>query len=211
MADFDIVIVANSPGELSALARPIAQKLKSKKPDCRIVLFLTPCQYSSGNEIEFAKKNLKVDFIVSANDYKKWLLGAPLPEKLSMQKKGIVIFVGGDLLYATLIAKKLGYKAYAYLAGSHVSWVSFFKKFFVPEKHTFAGKIPEIKIEEVGDLMAEPLPTIQKSEVIEKWHLDPNKKTIALMPGSRMWEINHLIPLYQNIVKKIKSRTSNSC
>lgn len=207
--EFDIVIVANSPGELSALARPIAQKLKYKLPDTRIILFLTPCQYSSGNEVEFARKNLKVDHIVTAEEYKKWLLGAQLPNKLIMKNQGIVIFVGGDLLYATLIAKKLGYKAYAYLAGNHVSWVSFFKKFFVPEKHIFAGKIPELKMEEVGDLMSEPLPVMQKADVIDKWHLDPKKLTIAMMPGSRKWEIDHLVPIYKNIVRTIKKERSD--
>ncbi len=204
--EIDIVLVANSPGELSALVRPVAKRFKQKLPSSRIILFLTPCQYSSGCEVEFAQKNLEVDFVVSQNEYRQWLIKNTLPNNLSLNKKGVVVFMGGDLLHAMLIAKKLGFKAYAYLAGQSVSLISFFEKFFVPDKKIFNGKIPEPKMIEVGDLMSEPLMATSREESLQKWKLDPKRKKIAFMPGSRLWEIRHLMPIYGKIIYNLKAK-----
>ncbi len=209
MSEFDIVLVANSPGELSALVRPIAKQFKDKLPSSRVILVITPCQYSSGNEVEFAKKNLATDIIISSDEYKKWLLGSSLPNNFEFKPKGIVLFLGGDLLHATLIAKKLGYKAFAYLANKGVSWISVFEKFFVPKSSLFAKKIPAAKLVEVGDLMSEPLPTLSKIDAQKKWQLDPSRKTIAMMPGSRLWEIRHLLPIYGKIVERLKQEDAS--
>lgn len=204
MNHLDIVIVANSPGELSAFARPIARQFKEKSPESRIILFLTPCQYSSGNEVDFAKKNLAVDVVVPKEAYRKWIMGLLTPEIPEFSKDGAVLFLGGDLLHAMLIAKKLNYKAYAYLANKKVSWVSFFSKFFVPDIEPFENKVDPAKLIGVGDLMAEPIPTLSKEEARNKWHLNPDKKIIAMMPGSRLWEIKYLMPLYEKIIDQIK-------
>lgn len=209
MAPFDIVLIANSPGELTALASPMAKKFKKLLEAGRIILILPPCQYSSGNEVDFAQKNIPADLILSKEEYKKWILGAPVKDNFAFSEKGVVLFLGGDLLHAVLTAKKLKYKAYAYLAGKHVSWISSFEKFFVPDKEIFAGKIPEEKLIECGDLMSEPLFTISKEAAREKWHIAPEKKVIAMMPGSRLWEINHLLPIYEKIGEKIKKEDSN--
>ncbi|MBI5700912.1 hypothetical protein HZC34_03570 [Candidatus Saganbacteria bacterium] len=204
MTDIDIILVANSPGELSALVRPIAQKFKEKAHNARIIVFLTPCQYSSGNEIEYVKNYVLADAIVTADQYKKWLIGGQLPNNLSLKYKGIVLFLGGDLLHATLISKKLGYKAYAYLANKTVSWTMAFEKFFVPYRKLFKNKIPEQKLIEVSDLMAEPMPTLSKEASKEKWKIESSRKVIAMMPGSRLWEIKHLLPLYAKIGQILK-------
>ncbi|OGC07082.1 hypothetical protein A2230_06980 [candidate division WOR-1 bacterium RIFOXYA2_FULL_36_21] len=199
MQNFDIVIVANSPGELSALAMPIIQKFRQKLPESRIILVLTPCQYSSGREIEFAQNKLKVDYIIPPEDYKKWLLGKSLKKEIAFKKDGFVLFIGGDLLHAKLLASRLNYKAYAYLAGKFVKWISSYEKFFVPDAKPFKKKIPPQKLLEVGDLMTE-LPYITtKEEAQKKWKTNKEDPVLAMLPGSRMWEINHILPIYEKI------------
>lgn len=202
--NLDIILVANSPGELSALAQPVAQRFKEKAPEARIILFLTPCQYSSGNEVEFAKKNTVVDLVIPSENYSKWLLGLPLTQNITFSTKGVVVFLGGDLLHATLIAKRLGYKAYAYLANKNVNWIGAFEKFFSPKTGIFEKRIPKEKLQIIGDLMSEPPKTFSRTEALEQWKLDPKRKTVAFMPGSRMWEIKHMLPLYIKIVKILK-------
>ncbi|OGC09150.1 hypothetical protein A3J90_07655 [candidate division WOR-1 bacterium RIFOXYC2_FULL_37_10] len=204
---YDIVLVANSPGELSALAMPIIRKFREKSPESRIILVLTPCQYSSGREVDFAQNTLKADFVISPEDYKNWLLGKPLKKDIAFKKDGIVLFIGGDLLHATLLSKRLGYKAYAYLAGKFVNWVSAFEKFFVPNEKLFRRKIPSKKLLEVGDMMTELPHITTKEESQEKWKINKDKPVLAMLPGSRMWEIKHLLPIYEKIGKLLKKET----
>jgi len=191
--------VANSPGELSALVKPVAEQFKKKLPEARLILILTPCQYASGKEVEFAQKTLKVDEILSAESYKKWMLKNQLP--FALNGSGIMLFLGGDLMHAALIAKKTNYPAYAYLAGRYIGWRSFFKKFFVADASLF--KNPE-KIEEVGDLMADSITALSKEQAREKWHLKAEDLVLAFMPGSRKWEIDQVLPLYEKIGKILK-------
>ncbi|MFA4905261.1 MAG: hypothetical protein WC645_02025 [Candidatus Margulisiibacteriota bacterium] len=202
----DIVLVANSPGELTSLVKPIAEKFRAKSPDSRITLFLTPCQYSSGREVEFAKKNLPVNEVISSEEYKKWILGGTLPREIKFSALGAVLYLGGDLLHATLVAKKLDFPAYAYLAGKHIGWTGFYKKFFVPD-HAAFDLFPECdKLEISGDLMVDSVKGLEKAEARQKWHLDPARPTLALLPGSRAWEIKHMLPLYEKIVKLLKGK-----
>jgi lipid-A-disaccharide synthase len=202
----DIVLVANSPGELSALVKPIAKAFKEKLKDSRIILFLTPCQYASGKELEFARKNLAVDEIVSSDEYKKWLFGKALP--FSFGKDGICLFLGGDLMHVTLIAKKLNYKAYAYLSGNLIGWTSFYKKFFIPDNKIFKyfmdKGVPSLKLKVAGDLMTDQTTSLPRDEARAAWHLNLESSVVAFMPGSRKWEIDFMLPLYERIGKILK-------
>ena len=202
----DIVLVANSPGELSALVKPVARAFKEKSKDSRVILFLTPCQYASGKEVEYARKNLAVDEIVSAEEYRKWLFGKTLP--FTFGSSGVCLFLGGDLLHATMIAKKLNYKAYAYLSGNLIGWANFFRKFFIPDRQALEyflkKRIPDEKLKVTGDLMAEGINSQSRNEARAAWHLDPQSLVVAFMPGSRKWEIAFMLPLYEKIGKILK-------
>ena len=57
--------------------------------------------------------------------------------------------------------------------------------------------------------MSEPLPTLSKIDAQKKWQLDPSRKTIAMMPGSRLWEIRHLLPIYGKIVERLKQEDAS--
>lgn len=202
----DIVLIANSPGELSALVRPIAKSFKEKSKDSRIILFLTPCQYASGKELEFARKNLAVDEVVTAEDYKKWLFGKALP--FSFSDKGVCLFLGGDLTHTALIAKKLKYKAYAYLAGNLIGWTKFYQKFFIPDNKTFEyfihKGIPNEKLKVTGDLMVDGTASLPRDEARALWQLDLKAPVVAFMPGSRKWEIDFMLPFYEKVGKILK-------
>ncbi|MFA6549475.1 MAG: hypothetical protein WCT39_06080, partial [Candidatus Margulisiibacteriota bacterium] len=63
----DIVLVANSPGELSALVKPVAETFAQKISDARLTLVLTPCQYTSGKELEYIKTIRGITHTISAN------------------------------------------------------------------------------------------------------------------------------------------------
>ncbi len=192
MPKSDVILVANSPGELSALVKPVAEELNRDRSK-RVILVLTPCQYISGKEVEFARTLRGVDAIVSAGEYKKWALLNRKPKNLKFAKKGIVLFLGGDLAHAMLVARKLRYPAYAYL-NERIAWKSFYRRFFVPDQKMFskfAKQVNKEKLKVVGNLMVDSV-----SE-LKKW--DPEDNVVTFMPGSRRWEIDYMTPFYREV------------
>jgi lipid-A-disaccharide synthase len=55
MARFtDFFLISNSPGELAGWVRPVVLELKKQIPEATIEIFLTPCQFQSGTEKQYA-------------------------------------------------------------------------------------------------------------------------------------------------------------
>jgi lipid-A-disaccharide synthase len=194
----DIILVANSPGELSALVKPMAETLSDKLKDARIILVLTPCQYTSGKEQEYINTIRGISKTISAESYKNWILRNHKP-KISFSQKGVVLYLGGDLAHAMLVAKKVRYPAFAYVQ-ERIAWTRFYKKFFVPDVKTYAklarNKNLKQKIKIVGNLMVDSV------SQLKNW--SPKKKIITLLPGSRTWQIKHMTPIHEKIIKHIQ-------
>lgn len=193
----DIVIVANSPGELSAMVKPVVDELS--KSDKRLILVLTPCQYNSGRELEFVKTMPGLSAIVTAEQYKRWAFMNKPPEGISFSKKGLVIYLGGDLAHAMIVARKLRYPAFAYVQ-DRVGWKKAYQKFFVPDQQTydrFHKQLPKKKLAIVGNLMVDSIAKLKK------W--SPEEKVVTFMPGSRTWEINYMTPFYREVIKMLKA------
>ncbi|MDD5593346.1 MAG: hypothetical protein PHG97_01215 [Candidatus Margulisbacteria bacterium] len=197
MTTTDIVLVANSPGELSALVKPVAEEF-SKDKNKRIILVLTPCQYTSGQEAEFVKSLKGIDQLITAAQYKKWVFLGQKPKNIEFASAGVVLFLGGDLAHAMLIARKLKYPAFAYI-DERIAWKKFYRKFFVPDRSTFdkfSRSLPAGKLAIVGDLMVDSI------NGLKKWA--PESNVVTFMPGSRKWEIDYMTPLYKEIMALIK-------
>jgi len=199
----DIVIVVNSPGELSALAKPVAETIHAKNPTRRIFLVLTPCQYTSGKELEYIRTIKGITQTITQKEYKSWILKNQKP-KIDFASNGVVLFLGGDLAHAVLIAKKLKYPAYAYVQ-DYIGWVGFYKKFFCPDiqsqqKLDRRGLLKD-KLEIVGNLMVDSVSSMPK------WQ--PEENVITFMPGSRGWQIKHTTPIYTKIIQEIKCQIKN--
>lgn len=198
MSKSDIVLISNSPGELSALVKPVAEMLTERLEDARIMLLLTPCQYTSGREMDYIKTIPGISKTVSAESYKNWILRNQKP-KINFSEKGLVLYLGGDLAHAMLVAKKLRYPAFAYIA-DRVAWTRFYRKFFVPDAKTYTkfGKNQNVKkkLKVVGNLMVDSVAKLRN------W--SPQKNVITLLPGSRTWQIKHMTPIYKKIIEHIK-------
>ncbi|MFA5839042.1 MAG: hypothetical protein WC890_00120 [Candidatus Margulisiibacteriota bacterium] len=199
----DIVIVANSPGELSALVKPVIETAAEQIKDKRIILVLTPCQYTSGWEHEYIRTIRGIDKVISAEEFKSWILLNRKPDFV-FNSKGLVVYLGGDLAYPILIAKKLKYQAFAYVQ-DRIGWIKSYKRFFVPDEETKAkfAKHSDIvtKFTVVGNLMVDSI------SHLPKW--SPEKNRITFMPGSRAWQIKHTTPIYQKIIQELQYLNSN--
>jgi lipid-A-disaccharide synthase len=199
MPNYDIVLVANSPGELSAMVKPTAEAIAQSIKAVRIILVLTPCQYSSGKEIEYLKGIKEIQTIIPAADYKKWIMLNQKP-KINFSEKGVVLYLGGDLAHAMLVARKLKFPAFAYVQ-ERIAWKKFYQLFFVPDEDTYKkwAKDPVLnkKIKVIGNLMTDSV-SGQKS-----W--SPEKNVITFMPGSRAWQIQYMTNLYEKIMIAMKT------
>lgn len=186
------LLVANSPGELSALVKPLAEEL-SKRKNIRVILVLTPCQYTSGHEVEFAGQLKGIDEIVTAAEYKSWIFLNKKPKRLTVDKTGAVLFLGGDLAHAMLLARKLRFPAYAYL-NERLAWKNSFKRLFVADQAGFLKffkRLPKGKLKVTGNLMVDSVADLGK------WQ--PQKNVVTFMPGSRKWEIDYMTPFYREV------------
>jgi lipid-A-disaccharide synthase len=197
MPKSDVVLIANSPGELSALVKPVSEEFARDK-STRLILVLTPCQYTSGKELDYAKSLPGIGEIISAAEYKRWVFFNQRPKQVKFNERGAVLFLGGDLTHAVLIARKLRFPAYAYLQ-ERIAWKGFYKKFFVPDMttyHKFHPRAPKGKLKLVGNLMVDSVAEFKK------W--DPQENIITFMPGSRRWEVDYMTPLYAQVIELIK-------
>ncbi|MBI5399242.1 hypothetical protein HZB07_01305 [Candidatus Saganbacteria bacterium] len=200
MAKYDIVLVANSPGELSALVKPVAAETAKTIPQARITLVLTPCQYISGRELDYVGTIKEITQTVTAANYRSWILKNQKP-LIDFSPQGLVLYLGGDLAHAVLVAKKLKYPAFAYVQ-ERIGWFGSYQQFFVPDEQALrklgrSSKIRE-KIKIVGNLMVDSVAGQNK------W--SPEKDVVTFMPGSRDWQIKHMTPIYEQIIKLLRAQ-----
>ena len=156
----EVVILVNGPGELSSYVRPTVAELVKLSDDLTITLVFTPCPYSTGKEIGIARGFPGVANVIPAKDFMKWALLKMRPKGINFGKKGIVVFMGGDLLYGKIIAKSLKYPAIAYTE-AYAKWPEIYKKFLVPDALIFEKLknqgFPEGQIKIVGNLMVDSI------------------------------------------------------
>ena len=205
----DIVIITNSPGELSSWARVITNHLKSKMPDSRIIIVLVPCPYASGKEVKIARSYDPVDFVFTPGDFLKYFFMGKTPDGFKFADEGIVVFLGGDFWHAAGMAWKLNYPAVAYTARSNSGWNSHFKYIFCPDERIHEGLlklgVPESKIRVVGNLIVEGVkPKCTREEGLSRWNLDPNRFTIGILPGSRLYHMQDSLPVFLKVVEELK-------
>lgn len=206
-SEVDIVIITNSPGELTSWARIVTDSLKAKMPNARVIISLVPCPYATGREETIAKSYPSVDQVFSPGDFMKFLLLGKTPGKFSFAKKGIVVFLGGDFWHAAGMAWKLKYPAVAYTARSNSGWNKHFRYIFCPDERIRKGLlklgVPENKIKVIGNLIVEGVkPRCTKEEGLLQWNMNPEKFTIGILPGSRIYHMQDSLPVFLKVVEE---------
>lgn len=175
----DIFITTNGPGEMATWVTPVVRALRKSRRAVRISLFILPCRFSSGNEDEVAMSIPEIDYVFRAKDFRKCLLTLPFKP----HRKGVVLFLGGDLLWALFLKWRYSYRAIAYTEGDQ-SWKMFYDAFFLRDRD--------------GDLM---YAYFQQSQADERMVRELRKsRNIVFFPGSRPEQFRHLFPLMQRVV-----------
>lgn len=209
----DIVILVNGPGELSSYVKPTVQALHERSPQLRITLVFTPCPYSTGKETGIASAIPGVSRVMNDKDFVRWMLTRKPPEKMRFNRSGVVAFMGGDVLYGKMVAKRLKYPAVAY-SESYAKWPDIYRKYLVPdqmihEKFKKQG-YPENQIEIVGNLMVDSIKINRpKKEFLDHINMDSGKKLVAFLPGSREFQIKFTLSFYPGVIKKLSGMRSD--
>ena len=173
--DKELYILANSPGEMSGWVAPVVTQVRALLPDAHITVALIPDWFTSGREREFAV-TLPVDRVVGVFTLIREIWKN---RQEHIAKKSVVLFLGGDALYAKGLSRLLKCPAMAYMP--RVYHPADFIRIFVP---TQAEKERAIRKGAHSDQIV-VVPTLALDSVIPSGTPEQIKKRLGLPEDAR--------------------------
>jgi len=202
----DVVIITNSPGELSSWVKVTVEKLRKKAQDSiRIIVTLVPCPYASGREAEIAGGFPGIDLVLSPREFLGHLMG--MPSRYRPAPSGVVVFLGGDYWHAMMMSRKLGFPAVAY-TDRPSSWGKYFRTVCVADERTksalVAAGVPASQVTVVGNLMVEGVrPSLSREEALDSWGLSADRPLVGMFPGSRLYHVQASLSVFLRVAEDL--------
>jgi len=192
-----IILSGNSPGELWGWVRPVASRLQGQD----VSLFLFPCPYATGREKEVAK-SFGISKIYTPKESLNFIFRGKKSQSMAFQNP-IILHLGGDVMYAALLARRLRAKAYAYQWANKI-WDRWMTGYFVSDEKQkellIRRGIHRGKISVVGNLLLDGVmgdPPLTSVSSFFK---------VTFLPGSREAEVYHMLPFYLRIAELIEQK-----
>jgi lipid-A-disaccharide synthase len=188
-----IALTANGPGEVAGWVRPLLRRVYERAPETEVHLFLVPDDYATGFEAETARALFPQAHVYDPKTYVRFALGRGVEG--APKSVDVVQYLGGDLLHASRLHARLKGRAATYKFSRKGYRKLFDRAFAVDEKNAEQlerwGTPPE-RIERVGNL------AIDGALLEAQAPLEPGAPNdgILVMPGSRAYEVENLIPFY---------------
>ncbi|MBI2267119.1 MAG: hypothetical protein HYU64_18490 [Armatimonadetes bacterium] len=199
----DVVITANSPGELWGWVRPVVGAVRDRFPESRIFVFMLPCPYASGKEAQVARTLPQIQGAFTPGQYFLYALFGIRPKGFDPSKNCVIIHIGGDVMHSSFLAMRLRAPAFAYMWGNRL-WDRFFRRYFVMNEcgveTLLRQHIQKDKILVVGNLLTDAvLDALEKERNgrIEPPEDDP--LSVCLLPGSRPYEVRYGVPFFLQV------------
>lgn len=211
---FDVLIVSNGPGELSSWVKPLVKKINETLPEARVVIFLVPCIYASGEEENVAIDFPGVSYVLGPRETSLYMLSKKLPEGFALQEKGIVIHMGGDQFFSLLMSYKTKFPTIVYTE-KLIFWSSVFTRFLLTDQNLYATarlrKIDASKLSVVGNLMVDAV-TVNKvpQDIREKLGLSTDKSVVSLLPGSKPFKVKYATPYMLKVADYIAKKNPDT-
>jgi lipid-A-disaccharide synthase len=188
-----IALTANGPGEVAGWVRPLLRRVYERAPDTEVHIFLVPDDYATGFEAETARALFPQAHVYEPKTYVKFALGRSVEG--APQSVDVVQYLGGDLLHAARLHARLKGRASTYKFSRKGYRRLFDRAFAVDEKNVEELErwgTPAPRIERIGNL------AIDGALLEAQAPLEPGapKDGILIMPGSRAYEVENLIPFY---------------
>jgi len=188
-----IALTANGPGEVAGWLRPLLRSLYEHDPSLLACVFLVPDDYATGFESQMVRDAFPQAQVYEPQRYLKFALGARL-EGLPA-RVDLVQYVGGDLLHAARIHSRLAGRAATYKFSRRAYRNLFDRAFAVDRRNAEQLErwgTPPQRIELVGNLAVDGA---RFEAALTPEPFAPNDG-ILVMPGSRSYEIENLVPFY---------------
>jgi hypothetical protein len=185
---FDVLILANGPGEVTTWVRPVVRALRSQlgsNDKTRISIVLSPCPHATGKEAEICRSYEEVNRVQEAKDFWQFLLKGKTAQNWEFSDRGVVLFLGGDSFFSVVIGKRLGYKTVVY-AEWETRWHRWIDRFGVMQPQAINPKFAH-KSTVVGDLMLEAAQGQKVSDI--------KTELIGILPGSKAAKLGQGVPL----------------
>ncbi|MFO7815442.1 MAG: hypothetical protein R6V14_06880 [Halanaerobiales bacterium] len=206
----DVILTTNSPGEVSAWVKPVVKKLNELNIDKNIYVFTPPCVFSSGNEERVISGIEGVTETYNSSEYLKYIIFNKRPRNFVSSNKGFVLSLGGDLMHAVFLGKKLDYPIYSYTEKGY-GFKNSIKKFYLSDNKIYdklkASGIPLSKLKVAGNLMFDSInPSLSREKTKQLLNKREEEIIIELLPGSRPNEFKFMLPLFFNTIIQINKR-----
>lgn len=188
-----IAVTANGPGEVAGWLRPLLRALYASAPDTQAYVFLVPDDYATGFEAETVRGFFPQAQVFDPKAYLRFAFGRRvegIPPSVD-----VVQYVGGDLAHAARVHARLKGRAATYKFSRRGYRKLFDRAFAVDAKNVNqleAWGTPGDRIVAVGNLAIDGA-LIESREAPGP---DAPEDGILIMPGSRSYEVENLIPFY---------------
>ena len=188
-----IAITANGPGEIAGWFRPLVRRLYERDSDLEVYLFLVPDDYATGYEANLARRLFPSARVYDPKTYLRLALGrsvADMPDRVD-----VVQYIGGDLMHAVRVHRRLGGIAASYKFSKKAYRETFARWFAVDEKNAEqlrGWETPADRIEIVGNLAIDGALLEAQQPLEDGAPVDG----ILVMPGSRSYEVENMIPFF---------------
>lgn len=189
-----IYLVSNSPGEVSTFVRPVLSELRRRHPQWSLRVCLVPCPYATG-----AEAKVIASWPESPQVWSPWQTTKAWWKREGRDKRGAIIFLGGDPWHALLLKRSFQMPALAYFPEPS-SW----------EKTRWLGGFDRVALG-YGELCEEPdefglsrLGDLRVDAVSAQ--LPPNSSgrlTFALFPGSRWIHLKAALGPFLQVVDRV--------
>jgi hypothetical protein len=203
----ELVLVANSPGEVSYLAVPMARAAREWAEvhhlPLAVSLLAPPCQWASGRETAFAAESGAFQRIFGPRDC---LAMAARLRAFPGPGPGCVLHFGGDLWYSATLARRFRFAAFAYVESVQpvLRRVRWFSRVFLPSADLAArlraAGAPADRLRVVGNLRVEYLQSLRPSARTPR-----SGRRVALFPGSRPWIAAIALPYILELVPAMRA------
>ncbi len=188
-----IAITANGPGEIAGWVRPFVRALYDRDPGADVHLFLVPDDFATGRENSVARSWFPRLTVHEPRDFPALaygMRGAELPKGID-----VVHYMGGDLMHAVALHKRLGGVATTYKFSRPKYRDVFACAFAVDESNVSQLRgwgTPAARIERVGNLAVDG--ALLDAQAAREDGVPEDG--ILIMPGSRGHEVEQLIPFF---------------
>ncbi len=188
-----LAITCNGPGETAGWLAPLLRALYAQCRAADVSVFFVPDEYATGQEPALVRALFPDARVHDAKDYVRIALGG----RSDGVKDGAdaVLYLGGDLMHAARLRKRLGGAFTTYKFSRPRYARSTTRAFAVDRANAdqLAGwGVPPQRIECVGNLAVDGA----LAESAQAPEPGSPAGGILIMPGSRPYEVRHLVPFF---------------